>query len=338
MPPLTDQQMEIINGSLLGDGALGDNKGYTYEGQFRNSSFTKGQKAANLEYLDWLNTSLKPYSRNIGHGFSKKNGKLHPRVSLHTSNHKSLTELRKLWYPQGKKIVPKDIILTPLSVAIWFCDDGYNNSDVGYAEIATNGFSFDDTDCLTCALKRDLDVVAYTYKAKRNNKLGVIFYQPIIKIPAKSYLKFIEIISPYIIWNCMAYKIKIEDKIRLFRTNWAEQGQPRMKNGGRNYNSRKKITDADIPYIISLRKQGMYQSEIAKLYGICQGQISKYASNRIAGLQETGVARSAVIVSINEHPEWKPRHIKTELNRQGITVSDSLISLIKKQLKDNTYI
>ena len=36
----------------------------------------------------------------------------------------TLTALRIQWYPEGKKIVPNDLVLDPMILAVWFMDDG----------------------------------------------------------------------------------------------------------------------------------------------------------------------------------------------------------------------
>ena len=55
---------------------------------------------------------------------TKLNGKEFPRASFETYSYIELDEQRKRWYPNGKKIVPKDVRLTPIVLAQWYMGDG----------------------------------------------------------------------------------------------------------------------------------------------------------------------------------------------------------------------
>jgi hypothetical protein len=196
LPPLTDEQMQLIVGSMLGDASL-----HIMKKESHNSYFEKSQSLSNKEYINWHHEILKNYSRGVT---CRKNGKEYiSRIMSHC--HPVFKELRNKWYPNGHKIIPDDIKLTPLILAIWFCDDGCNAKAGAKrsACFATHCFTYED-------VKRLSDIIT--------NKFGINTYinltrktQPVLKITAEHYLKFIELIRPYVIWRCLQYKVDISN-------------------------------------------------------------------------------------------------------------------------------
>lgn len=79
---------------------------------------------------------------------------------FYTKRSLDFTKFRKLWYPDGKKIIPKDLDISPLSLAIWFCNDGclIVTKQSTCIKIATNGFSKSDVEFLQRNLKDKYDL------------------------------------------------------------------------------------------------------------------------------------------------------------------------------------
>ena len=51
---------------------------------------------------------------------------------------------REMWYPNGKKIFPENIVLNALSIATWYMDDGtLIKQKTPVARFATDGFDHD---------------------------------------------------------------------------------------------------------------------------------------------------------------------------------------------------
>lgn len=159
LPPLTDEQNNIIIGSLLGDGWMGQLKGNS------NSHFGKGQCLNSYEHIIWVYEKLSPYTdtTKIYKNFTtteaywdKENKKTktrkiprtHKSWSMLTCNHPIFTELRKKWYPNGIKIIPSDIELNPQILSIWYVDDGTNNYKDRFINISTNCFELNDIQIL----------------------------------------------------------------------------------------------------------------------------------------------------------------------------------------------
>jgi recombination protein RecA len=113
---LSDQQWEVVLGSLMGDGCLAPPVRQDSE----SARFRMGHGAKQSEYLDWKTSLLEniPHSRTT-------NGK--GAVFADFTPLAELYELRSAVYlGDGKKFLSEDYLkaLTPLALAIWYMDDG----------------------------------------------------------------------------------------------------------------------------------------------------------------------------------------------------------------------
>lgn len=128
---LSQVQRSVVLGSLLGDGYLRILKG-------RNNAFLEINHAySQKEYVDWKYSLPKsivksPPKRRINNG---------KRVAYRffTRQNEVLTELHKQFYVQNTKIIPH-IVLDPLSLAIWYMDDG---SQCRASDVYLNSQHFD---------------------------------------------------------------------------------------------------------------------------------------------------------------------------------------------------
>jgi recombination protein RecA len=110
---LSEQQMQVILGSLLGDGTLSPHRRNRNGVRFRLS-----HGAAQHGYLDWKTSLLGNLSHSVRVSTGAKFVDFQPLPELH--------ELRESMYIGGKKVVSEDYLkaLTPLALAVWYCDDG----------------------------------------------------------------------------------------------------------------------------------------------------------------------------------------------------------------------
>lgn len=206
LPKLTSRQLDIINGSLLGDGSLKEGN--------KNACFSKNQCAANLEYLEWHNLELMPYSSSIGKIKSKKiihdenrkiigysTEKYYEGYCYSSIHHTIFTEMFNKWYKnindKNIKIVPCDLVLTPLMLSVWFCDDGFNTSKYRRSGYCTNGFTKEEVEFLNSQLNEIFNIKSNIYFDSSG---------PMIYIESRSYIDFQNIISPHITCNCVKYK------------------------------------------------------------------------------------------------------------------------------------
>lgn len=192
----TKRQREIIIGSILGDGGVYVRKGYP------RAYYTVKQSSKYSEYVEWLFSELK----NLCPSEIKRrkdNGQLY----FYSSPSEYLTKAQLLFYKNRIKKVPeniREILKSPLSLAVWFMDDGtldYRPKDHCAFHLCTNCFSKEDTQILIDTLNENFGIVAslhYTLcRGKRHSR---------IYIGAKGRDRFIKLVSPYIL-NCFKYKL-----------------------------------------------------------------------------------------------------------------------------------
>ena len=136
---LDEKQRAVVIGSLLGDANLCANWSKTnYRLQIRHSEHQS-------EYVRWKYEQLKQIVTTPPKVYEKTNC-----VHFRTISHPVLTELREVFYPNGKKILTKQVvhhISDPLVVAVWFMDDGNvcRHEDVVYG-YHLNTQSFTETE------------------------------------------------------------------------------------------------------------------------------------------------------------------------------------------------
>ncbi len=252
---LTNRQLEIINGSLLGDAFLSKIYGN------KNSSFGIRHGEKQLEYLKWMHNELHPFSCETTKEITsqstiEKLRKLdnsnvrNEIVSYHfdTVHIPIFTELEHKWYlrdnlgnyilnnlGQRIKIVPEDIKLTPLTIAVWFYDDGYNRPAKREACFCTQ--SFTKNECLSLVDK------LLNFNIKSNLNSGGKPGQFIIRVLSSSYLDFINIIKEQVVCETMNYK-KSLDKYK-----------PPNYSTRFNISTNKKLNDEKVKKNIQSRKR-----------------------------------------------------------------------------------
>lgn len=128
---ISSDQKQIIVGKLLGDGHLETANGKTWRLKIEHSL---SQQA----YVDWLYTKLKnltPSEPKIKQ--QEVQGRVYSKYWFNTSYSGSFRFYGQQFYVNGRKVVPKQINrwLTPLSLAVWYMDDGSRKSNQHRAKI-----------------------------------------------------------------------------------------------------------------------------------------------------------------------------------------------------------
>jgi hypothetical protein len=184
---LTKLQRSVIIGTLLGDGYLRIVPGRANAFLEINHSITQ------KEYVDWKYEMLKSVCKS-GPIQRKGNG---TRIAYRftTRQNKEFTSLYQTFYQNGKKIIPEILEIDPISLAVWFMDDGSRcrESDV---YLNTQQFDVEDQKKLISFLQR-MGIDSSLNKDK-------IYWR--IRIKKSSINTFFNIISPHIIPS-MNYKI-----------------------------------------------------------------------------------------------------------------------------------
>lgn len=143
--------LEIVDGLMLGDGSILKDGILRLEQTLKRGAWVR--HVAGL--LLGIRVSCRTSDRDPSEGISQIKGRLIPRngsTILWSLTYQELKDQRLRWYPEGKKIIPRDVVLTPLSVALWFCGDGTGDRSTGTLSFCTNGFTRPDVEFLGARL------------------------------------------------------------------------------------------------------------------------------------------------------------------------------------------
>jgi hypothetical protein len=193
---LSKRQKEILIGLILGDGCLEKN------GNNVRLRVEHGLKQE--EYLKWLYEEFKNISQKprIVSNRHPKNGKIYKRLHFSTLSLKCLNIYRSIFYVNKQKVIPDEIekiLASPLSLAIWFMDDGYKRNDCNALRISSDSFSRNDQLKLMKCLEDNFCVKSKLHKKGKNWN---------IYIPEKYSKVFCDLVCSYIIPS-MKYKINL---------------------------------------------------------------------------------------------------------------------------------
>jgi len=184
---LTNLEKSVIIGSILGDGYLRIIPG-------RSNAFLEINHSIKAkDYVDYKFSLLKKICKSSPIERISNDGRLAYR--FYSRQHESLTDLYQSFYHNGKKVIPNDLELDPVSLAIWYMDDGSKSRDCD-VYLNTQQFSLNDQKKLLFLLKK-MGINARLNKDKK-------YYR--IRILKESIDSFMQIINPYII-DSMKYKL-----------------------------------------------------------------------------------------------------------------------------------
>ncbi|SNR53685.1 protein RecA [Haloechinothrix alba] len=199
---LSDQQWQVILGSLMGDGNLSRPVRQDSE----SARFRMGHGAEQSEYLRWKLSLME----NIPHSWTT-NSK--DAVFADFTPLAELSELREaVYFGDGKKHLSWDYLkaLTPLSLAIWYMDDGCFTVRSKGAQQRTAGGSGRAEICVAAfgegSQERLVDYLRDTYdldvKLTRRGARQV----PVLQFTTAATAQFQELIAPYV-HPSMEYKL-----------------------------------------------------------------------------------------------------------------------------------
>lgn len=117
---LTQEQLEVLNGALLGDGCL-----YLHS-KGKNAQFIYTSKSS--QHVNFVFSYFKEYlsGEDIKENsyYDQRTNKTYTRTTAKTYTNETFTQLYNLWYVNKIKQIPKNLILTPLTCLIWYIGDG----------------------------------------------------------------------------------------------------------------------------------------------------------------------------------------------------------------------
>jgi hypothetical protein len=177
LDPLTSRQKSIILGNVLGDGHLQIRPG---EKSCR-LRFTHGMGQA--EYTRWQYRNLDWLCKGTKEPYETKTKKGYSECIAYTSSRPELLRYHDFFYkptglekPKYRKIVPEALIETltdPLSLMVWYLDDGTLRPDGGACRLATQSFTESENEILQTCLKKNFGVKANIEKWNNQYNLSI---------------------------------------------------------------------------------------------------------------------------------------------------------------------
>lgn len=179
--PSKEQEEEIV-GMMLGDASIDRNGKFSYSQETRR----KGRVEQLLSWITWGNIEIKERKgKGVTHRFFVSDS--------------YFMSIRDKWYPDGKKRVPRDLEITPRTLASWFMDDGTATNR--QAIFCTQGFIEEDIDFI---VKKMMEIGFSPVKSRTFGK-STFF----IRLNKDDHHKLCEMVSKYTHPECK-YKIKEE--------------------------------------------------------------------------------------------------------------------------------
>jgi hypothetical protein len=178
------KQNELITGKLLGDGSL-ENRGTANSRlQIRHSIHQK-------HYVDWCWQQLREFTCSLPKRHENS-------YYFRTKSLPVFTKLRKVWYPEGRKILPSSLKINPFILAVWYMDDGYYDRRRDSVWLCTHCFKEREIKFLQRQLL-DLGIESGIVKDRSHQKIRVF---------SKDKDRFISLVRRYITPSLL-YKIGI---------------------------------------------------------------------------------------------------------------------------------
>lgn len=150
-------QKEVLMGTLLGDGCLISNAyGKNYRLQIAHSTRQK-------EYVEWKYRVFNEWCLS-----KPKFQRWTDSWKFRTISHPVFTGLHRLFYREAKKVLPdeiEEILTSPLSLAVWFMDDGTNGPTGGFT-LNTQNFTREENEILRGILKRNFQLETSLHRDK----------------------------------------------------------------------------------------------------------------------------------------------------------------------------
>lgn len=211
-PSLSVRCKEIILGSLLGDGSLKIHKPYI------NARFSFRHSINQSDYFYWKVHELKEISSEHYVWRQKADGFGGEKIRYQSRALESLTEIYHLTHARGEFRVTNEWLqkLTPLSLAIWWLDDGSLIANTRKGVLCTDGFAHDEVTRLAYYLFHRWHIRTHVRAIKTN--------QYRIWLDSSEELKkFLRLIVPVIPVSSVLSKLILLYKNPLLQQRWISE-------------------------------------------------------------------------------------------------------------------
>lgn len=195
---------EIILGSLLGDGSLTLSKGYVH------ARFSFRHSVRQKDYFFWKANELKSISGEKSvweQGRGGQDGWGRAKWRYQSRALPELTEIHHLAVREGKKFIRRKWLnlMTPLSLLVWWLDDGSLVRNSRRGVFCTDGFSLAEVKILRRYLETKWGVISRVGKLGREGKN----YFRLWLTSTEELKKFLRMILPQLKVETMLSKVII---------------------------------------------------------------------------------------------------------------------------------
>lgn len=201
---LNKLQQDVLIGTILGDANVRIIK--------KEAFLTVSHSEKQVDYVNWKYKIFREWvltePREEFRTYYKNLEKKLISWRFSTLSHPLLTKYYNLFYPKGKKLIPKsiDIILkSPITLAVWFMDDGSRKPYGKGAFLHTQSFSLRDQKRLIKVLKKNFSIDAKLSSAGlwKDHRLFRLY------ITAGSFDHFRSLVLPYLLPS-FHYKLSLK--------------------------------------------------------------------------------------------------------------------------------
>ena len=202
---MNSDMVEWVDGFILGDGAISMSNKETFMG----SRF--GIETSQIEWAKYSTCKLSPYQPSDPIPYRKIDDK-HPNqlYQVKTLTHPDIINQAKRWYQNGFKKVPKDVVISPISIMLWYLGDGsltvVEESNTAFIRFATCSFLVDDIENILMPKFRDIGFECVRDSSKND-----------IRLSASSIVKFFNYIGHKSPIECYDYKFEYPEWLNLIR-------------------------------------------------------------------------------------------------------------------------
>jgi hypothetical protein len=168
---VSKRQKQILIGLLLGDGHL------ERQGSAASARLKIEHSVAQSAYVDWKFHEWREWVRTPPRRRVRRNriGTTSMNVGFSTLSHIELEWFRSRFYENRRKVVPEDLELSALSMAVWFMDDGSRKSNQCRGlYLNTQSFTELEVELLRSVMRRDVGVET----SVRKQRDGLQIYIP----------------------------------------------------------------------------------------------------------------------------------------------------------------
>ena len=186
-------QKSVLVGSILGDANLRMMK--------RQAALTIAHSSKQKDYVFWKYNIFQSWvltpPREENRIYYKDRSRMLKSWRFQSISHESLTRFYSNFYPQGKKIVPANLIklLTSQALAVWYMDDGSKKTHGRGAFLHTQNFILEDQYKLIEILNKNFGLEARisSHGWSKGKQLFRLY------ITANSFPRFKALILPYLL-------------------------------------------------------------------------------------------------------------------------------------------